>query len=104
MCVEGTDKDGTERWGKKWYLGKSQKGLPRREENLPESSRGLSAGVERYVTDLGGPEGSPSKENDGGKPIASIWGTVNNCSATEGPLARGSRGRFAFWQDLTAES
>ena len=36
--------------------------------------------------------------------MASIWGTVNNCSATEGPLARGSRGRFAFLQDLTAES
>lgn len=53
-------------------------------------------GIERYVKDLGDLGGMSSKENDGEKPMAFIWGTVNNCSAIEGPLARGSRGRLAL--------
>ena len=53
-------------------------------------------GIERYVKDLGDLGGMSSTENDGEKPMAFIWGTVNNCSAIEGPLARGSRGRLAL--------
>lgn len=92
--------------GNKPYLGKSQKGFPRRGtlsrilQRLKGSAthclQHFSVGIERYVKDLGDVGGTSSKENDGEKPMAFIWGTVNNCRAIEGPLARCSRGRLAL--------